>query len=106
MSSSPYEVHAFVCLGGKACPGAGAEAIWAALKEGIGSRGLSDRVRVNKAGCMGQCGHGPMVCVYPANVWYAGVTPEDLPALLDHLAGGKPHGVRLYRPEKPGANKA
>src|SRR2546425_1453400 len=35
-------------------------------------------VRINKAGCFSQCGHGPMIVVYPENVWYAGVKQEDL----------------------------
>jgi (2Fe-2S) ferredoxin len=46
-----------------------------------------------------------MVCVYPEGVWYAGVGPDDLDAIADHLAGGPPHAPRLYRPAHPGANK-
>ena len=38
-------------------------------------------VRVNKAGCFSQCGHGPMIVVYPENVWYAGVQESDLPEM-------------------------
>ncbi len=32
---------------------------------------MKDSVRINKAGCFSQCGHGPMIVVYPENVWYA-----------------------------------
>jgi (2Fe-2S) ferredoxin len=98
-------VHVFVCLGGKTCPGQGAEAIWTALKAGVADRGLDDRIRVNKAGCMSQCGHGPMICVYPEGVWYCGVTPADVGPILAHLAGGPPHAPRIYVPAHPGANK-
>jgi (2Fe-2S) ferredoxin len=101
----PYEVHAFVCLGGKTCPTQGSEAIWAALKAGVAERGLDDRVRVNKSGCLSQCGHGPMICVYPEGVWYGGVTPEDVAPIVAHLAGGPPHARRLYTPARPGSNK-
>lgn len=98
----PYEVHVFVCIGGKTCPTQGSDAIWAALKAGIRDR---TSVRVNKAGCMSQCGHGPMVCVYPEGVWYSGVGPADIDPILDHLHGGPIHEKRVYAPAQPGANK-
>ena len=103
--TNPYETHAFVCLGGKACPSQGSEAIWAALKAKVAEAGLKERVRVNKAGCMSQCGNGPMICVYPDDVWYSGVRPEDVDAIFEHLRGGPPHAPRLYRPVHPGANQ-
>lgn len=105
MTSNPYRIHAFVCLGGKSCPAQGSEAVWEALKSRVREAGLAQEIRVNKAGCMSQCGHGPMVCVYPEGVWYAGVRPEDVEAILAHLRGGPVHAARLYRPEKPGENK-
>jgi (2Fe-2S) ferredoxin len=39
--------------------------------------GLSGKVRINKAGCLDQCEHGPTVVVYPEAVWYGHVQPED-----------------------------
>ena len=105
MKSNPYEVHAFVCLAGKTCPGQGAEAVWTALRTRVDELGLKHRVRVNKSGCLSQCGHGPMVCVYPAGVWYAGVGPDDVEPIVAHLRGGPVHAARLYRPAGPGANK-
>jgi len=103
--NGPYEKHVFVCLGGESCPALGSEAVWAALKQAVAAAGMAERVRVNKAGCMSQCGHGPMVCVYPEGVWYSGVKLEDAGGILDHLRGGPPLAARLYRPAKPGANK-
>ena len=43
---------------------------------------MKDSVRINKAGCFSQCGHGPMVVVYPENVWYSGVKDSDLTDLF------------------------
>ena len=106
MKSNPYDVHAFVCIAGKTCPGQGGETVWAALKARIAELGLGESVRVNKAGCFSQCGHGPMVCVYPENVWYAGVGPDDVEPIVAHLRGGPAHAARLYAPAGPGANKA
>jgi (2Fe-2S) ferredoxin len=38
---------------------------------------LGGKVRINKAGCLDQCEHGPTVVVYPEAVWYGHVQPED-----------------------------
>ena len=103
--SNPYRVHALVCLGGKSCPAQGSEAIWFELKRRVLEAGLENEVRVTKSGCMGQCGHGPMVCVYPEDVWYGGVGPGDVEALLAHLRGGPTLAAKIYAPETPGANK-
>jgi (2Fe-2S) ferredoxin len=55
---------------------------------------------------MGQCGNGPMVVVYPENVWYCGVKVEDADAIFnEHLLGGKPVERLIYHPLQPGINK-
>jgi (2Fe-2S) ferredoxin len=71
----------------------------------VAQAGLKGRVRVNHAGCLAQCGFGPMVVVYPDNVWYAMVTPDDVPEIVqEHLIGGRPVQRLVYR-NKPGKNK-
>jgi (2Fe-2S) ferredoxin len=53
--------------------------------------GLKGKVRINKAGCLDQCEHGPTVVVYPDAVWYGFVTPEDVNEIVQqHLVEGKP----------------
>jgi (2Fe-2S) ferredoxin len=77
-----------------------------ALKEAVARAGLLGRVRINHAGCLDQCGHGPMVAVYPENVWYAHVTAADAERIVtEHLLGGRPIEALRYVPAKPGANK-
>ena len=105
MDSNPYEIHAFVCLGGKTCPTQGSDEVWLALRDRIRDEGLKDRIRVSKSGCVGQCGHGPMACVYPDDVWYAGLGEEDVEPLIAHLRDGTIHEAKLYRPVGPGNNK-
>src|ERR687896_488561 len=86
-----YERHVFVCTHGKTCPGQGSEAVHAELKRRVKDAGLKQRVRINHAGCMNQCGHGPMVVVYPQDVWYAHVDSRGAQRILvEHLVGGTP----------------
>ena len=99
-----YKHHVFVCTSGSTCPSQGADAVHAVLKQGVKAAGLKG-VRVNHAGCMNQCGHGPMVVVYPDDVWYHHVDVHAAERILrDHLIGGRP--VEAYRYHAPpGDNK-
>ncbi len=75
------------------------------MKRAAREAGLAGQVRINKAGCMNQCGHGPMVVVYPEDCWYAGVTPEGgVEIVRQHLIEGRPvESLRYIAP--PGDNK-
>ncbi len=93
-----YERHIFVC-GNERPPGHArgccaekqCDAIRDALKAELSRRGAAGRMRVNKAGCLDQCEHGPTLVVYPEQVWYGFVTPADVVEIVDqHLLGGRP----------------
>ncbi|MEP6680015.1 MAG: (2Fe-2S) ferredoxin domain-containing protein [Chloroflexota bacterium] len=103
-----YERHLFVCTDGEWCPSIDGDGIGvhARLKALAKERGLTDRVRVNHAGCFSQCGHGPMVVVYPDAVWYAAVTPADADEIFRrHVIGGRPVERLLYDPPETGPHK-
>jgi len=102
-----YACHVFVCTSGDTCPNQGdVEKYVKVLRAGVLSAGKTIDIRVNKAGCFSQCGHGPMIVTYPDNVWYGGVKESDLPEILEsHLLGGVPVKRLLYEPGVPGANK-
>jgi (2Fe-2S) ferredoxin len=104
---NPFEKHVFVCTSGKVCPEDGVSiAVHARLKELVKQTGMNTSIRINNSGCMDQCGNGPMVVVYPENVWYCRVKPEDADAIFhEHLVGGKPVERLIYHPLQPGANK-
>ena len=100
-----FEKHVFVCTGGDYCPYDGSVEVHAFLKDGVKARGLKKTVRVNKSGCLDQCGNGPMVVVYPENVWYHHVTLDKAARILEeHLAGGTPVAEYFYV-APPGAQK-
>jgi (2Fe-2S) ferredoxin len=93
-----FEHHVFVCHNtrpeGAPRRSCGCDAttdLHAQLQKLAKAAGLGETVRINKAGCMNQCEHGPMVVVYPEAVWYGNVHPEDAAAIVqEHLVGGKP----------------
>ena len=102
-----YDRHVFVCTSGETCPEQGdTEKFVKILREGARKAGQPSDVRINKAGCFSQCGHGPMIVVYPDDVWYAGVQEADLQEILtSHIIGGQPVERLRYNPGVPGANK-
>ena len=102
-----YEKHVFVCTSGEDCPVRGdVEGMVKTLRGEAVKAGMKESVRVNKAGCFSQCGHGPMMVVYPENVWYAGVKESDVAEIFEsHIKNGKPVERLVYAPGVKGANK-
>ena len=97
-SMPAFEKHVFVCTNVRpeghprgCCGGKDGEAIRERLKTLVAQQGLKGRVRVNSAGCLDQCEHGPTVVVYPEGVWYGFVTVADVDEVVSsHLVGGRP----------------
>ena len=100
-----YKHHIFVCNLGKTCSRDGGDQVYKELKQAIKDAGLKGACRVNQAGCMNQCGHGPMVVVYPENVWYARVAPRHARRIVhEHVLAGRPIEALRHR-APPGDNK-
>jgi len=101
-----YRQHLFVCTYGPYCPFDGdTEQLLKRLKERVAASGLQNEIRVNRSGCLNQCGHGPNLVVYPDAVWYAHVQPSDADEIFDsHLVAGTPVQRLLYV-APPGNNK-
>ncbi len=77
-----FERHVFVCTGGDYCATSDGDGrgVHGRLKSLVAQVGLKGRVRVNHAGCLDQCGFGPMVVVYPDNVYSGtGYTASEQP---------------------------
>lgn len=91
------ERHVFVCTNERApdnpkgcCKSKGGNDVRDRLKAELATRGLSKIIRANNAGCLDQCEHGVTVVVYPEQVWYGKVTPDDIPEIVEqHLIGGQ-----------------
>ncbi len=53
--------------------------------------GLNSSNRANPSGCLDACEEGPVVVVYPEQVWYGHVKPEDVEEIIqEHIINGNP----------------
>ena len=93
--SGYFKHHIFFCLNERAgddprgdCSRHGAVNGQEYVKRKAQTLGLlgEGKVRVNKAGCLDRCEHGPVCVVYPDNVWYQFVDEADLDEIVtEHL---------------------
>lgn len=93
-----YKYHLFFCTnqrkeGETCCQQYHASEMRSYVKGRIKELGLSGRgkVRVNSAGCLDRCAEGPVLVVYPEEVWYTYVDRDDLDEIIEeHLLHGRP----------------
>ena len=53
--------------------------------------GLNSDVRANSAGCLDACEFGVSVVVYPEQIWYGGVTMNDVEEIIQsHIVNNNP----------------
>src|SRR5215470_4332460 len=103
-----FQRHVFVCINERpadhpkgCCKAKGGIDVRDRLKAELSARGLSKVIRANNSGCLDQCEHGVTVVVYPEQVWYGGVTVNDIAEIVDkHLIGGEVV-TRLLLPDQP-----
>jgi len=89
--------HVFVCGNRRdpqnsrgCCDPEGQQELRAHFKAELKARSLGPLVRANHAGCLEQCELGPTVVIYPQEIWYGGVTTEDVPRIIDEtIVGGR-----------------
>ncbi|MGC8863310.1 MAG: NADH-ubiquinone oxidoreductase-F iron-sulfur binding region domain-containing protein [Armatimonadota bacterium] len=70
-----------VCSTG--CRALGALSVCEAFEQEIKSRGLESRVRVVRTGCHGLCAGAVAVVIDPGDIFYQGVTSEDVPEIIE-----------------------
>ena len=93
-----FEKHVFICTNRRdpgnpkgSCAAKGSEQVRERFKKEIHERGLKARMRANAAGCLDQCEAGCTVVVYPEQVWYGHVNPDDVNEIVEeHLMNGRP----------------
>ena len=94
---SYYKHHVFFCLNQrdppeKCCSNFGAADMQVYAKARIKALGLSGKgnIRINKSGCLDRCEEGPVLVVYPDEVWYTYIDRSDIDEIIDrHLVHGE-----------------
>jgi (2Fe-2S) ferredoxin len=72
------------------CADGGSIALIDSLRRLIKASGRQEDIRVTKTSCMGRCGEGPTVAVYPDGIWYRAVREADAGELVrEHLLGDR-----------------
>lgn len=79
-----------VC-GGTGCQSASSQELLINLQNAIKDAEIGDKVEAQITGCFGFCAEGPIVKVFPDDVFYVRVKPEDADRIVkEHLVGGQP----------------
>lgn len=82
--------HVLFC-GNTHCDTQSSNEVMDAFKEQLVEHGIYKEVKLSKTSCLGMCGNGPFVLVYPEGVWYYNVEVEDVPRITqEHLIDGEP----------------
>ena len=90
-----YAAHIFVCLNERpadhprgCCLAKGSAELRDYMKKAVKAAGVPS-ARVNVAGCLERCELGPVMVIYPDDVWYHYTCEADIDEIIQtHLLGG------------------
>ena len=94
---SYYKQHVFFCANQReseasCCNNHGAKEILDYAKDRIKNLKLNRKgeVRINLAGCLDRCNDGPVIVIYPEEIWYTYVDKKDIDEIIEeHLQNGR-----------------
>ena len=85
-----FKYHVFICQNQRpeghplgCCLSKGSDTILNYMKARVKELGLKN-IRINKAGCLGACKHGPTVVVYPQGDWYTVQSVQEAEKIIQH----------------------
>ena len=101
------EKHVFICVQQRppghprgSCFESGCGEIYEEFLNELQARDCYDKIAITNTGCLGPCGSGPNVLVYPEGIMYGVKKKEDVKEIFDsHLMGDSPVD-RLKVPEE------
>lgn len=103
------QIQILVCLNERppeatkpSCAHGGSLDIYHRFKDRVKELGIRDHVMVVRTGCLKHCSQGPTVAVWPYNLWYRGVSTDDVEEILQTSVLGEGREVeRLRMPDIP-----
>jgi NADH:ubiquinone oxidoreductase subunit F (NADH-binding)/(2Fe-2S) ferredoxin/Pyruvate/2-oxoacid:ferredoxin oxidoreductase delta subunit len=91
----PDKIRVRICMTG--CRAHGAEEVMHAFEAQVSERKLGDKVEVVATGCHGFCAQAPVLVVEPYDIFYGGISPEDVPEIVSEtVEQGRPVERLLY----------
>lgn len=98
----PSKLCITVCVS-TGCVAQGSRKVVEALKGELEKQGLSDKVEIKETGCVGFCEQGPRVTIYPQEIHYFKVKPEDVSEIISETVLKKQIVERLlYKDHQTG----
>ncbi|MFZ9596593.1 MAG: (2Fe-2S) ferredoxin domain-containing protein [Bdellovibrionia bacterium] len=101
------KAHVFVCTNERpegsprgCCKAKKSDQLIQLLRSQLASHGVAHEVRVQKAGCLDVCEHGPALVIYPDAIWYGSVQPSDVPEIVQAWVSKQGPVQRLLIPGK------
>jgi NADH:ubiquinone oxidoreductase subunit F (NADH-binding)/(2Fe-2S) ferredoxin/Pyruvate/2-oxoacid:ferredoxin oxidoreductase delta subunit len=84
-----FRSHVLVCVDPE-CLKHGAHDVIDSLQDELVAQGLIDEIQVLETSRIGSCSNGPEMMVYPEGIHYVGLTPEDIPYIVEeHFLKGR-----------------
>ena len=93
MNNKFFERHVFCCTNQRpeghvkgCCANKQSVKLRAYMKKKTKEQVPDKKIRINASGCLDHCEHGPVMVVYPDNVWYSYQSEKDIDLIIqEHL---------------------
>ena len=90
-----------ILCAGAACVSSGEVSVKDALIRELSRYDLLDEVNIVETGCVGSCELGPVAIVYPDNIFYKKLRPQDMSKIVkEHFLEGNPVKRLLFKDPK------
>ena len=80
-SKDPSKLCVTICSG-TGCHAYASEKVADAFSSELEQRALSEKIDLRRTGCHGFCERGPIVVIFPDEICYLSVKPEDIPEIV------------------------
>jgi NADH:ubiquinone oxidoreductase subunit F (NADH-binding)/(2Fe-2S) ferredoxin len=92
-----YRANLLMCAG-TGCVASGTPKVKDALQAELEKQGLADEVKIVLTGCNGFCAEGPVMLVYPEEIFYQKLTVEEIPKLVEeHFIKGRHYEKLMFK---------
>ncbi|UCH46222.1 MAG: NADH-quinone oxidoreductase subunit NuoF [Nitrospiraceae bacterium] len=92
-----YRANLLMCAG-TGCVASGTPKVRAAIEEELIKKGLENEIKIVLTGCNGFCAEGPVMLVYPEEIFYQKLTVAEVPKLVEeHFLKGRPYEKLMFK---------